>query len=276
MIAMMREAKARGARPVMFHELALITSLARWRAEGKAEIERWFETDMPSADTRPLFEAAVSLGIGFHLGYADLTLEGRRFNTAILVDERGAIIGKYRKIHPPGHREREPWRRLQHLEKNYFERGDLSFGVHDGFDGKVGMCIGNNRRWPETWRVPGLGGAQLVVPGCNTPFPCPPAPEHDHLQYFHTELSVQASCCQTGMWAVSVAKAGLEERCAPIGGSLSVGPAGEGVARASTVEDELIPARVDLDRHAEIGRNIFNFSAHREPEDYQPITRTKG
>jgi predicted amidohydrolase len=96
------------------------------------------------------------------------------------------------------------------------------------------------------------------------------------LQYFHTELSVQASCCQTGMWAVSVAKAGLEERCAPTGGSLSVGPAGEGVARASTVEDELIPARVDLDRHAEIGRNIFNFSAHREPEDYQPITRTKG
>lgn len=276
MIEMLREAKSRGARMAVFPELALTTFFPRWWAEDPTEINAWFETEMPSAETRPLFEAAASLGIGFHLGYAELTPEGRRFNTAIIVDQTGAIIGKYRKIHLPGHRAYEAWRPFQHLEKYYFEKGDLGFGVHDGFDGKIGMCICNDRRWPETWRVLGLGGAELVVLGYNTPFHYPQAPEHDHLQYFHNELSVQAGCYQNGMWAVSVAKAGLEEGCELIGGSLIVSPTGEVIARAGTVEDEVITATVDLNRCAEIRRNIFNFAQHREPEDYQVITRMKG
>ena len=276
MIDLLREAKSRGARLAVFPELALTTFFPRWWADDPAEINRWFETEMPGPDTRPLFEAAAELGIGFHLGYAELTPEGRRFNTAIIVDETGAIIGKYRKIHLPGHREYEAWRAFQHLEKYYFEKGDLGFGVHDGFDGKIGMCICNDRRWPETWRVLGLGGAELVVLGYNTPFHYPQAPEHDHLQYFHNELSVQAGCYQNGMWAVSVAKAGLEEGCELIGGSMIVSPTGEVIAKASTVEDEVITGTVDLDRCSEIRRNIFNFALHREPEDYQLITRMKG
>ena len=54
---------------------------------------------------RPLFDEAKRLGIGFHLGYAELCEEDgptRRFNTAILVGPDGAIVGKYRKIHLPG------------------------------------------------------------------------------------------------------------------------------------------------------------------------------
>lgn len=276
MIELMREAHARGARLVVFPELALTTFFPRWWMEDKAEIDAWFEREMPSPETRPLFEEAAKLGIGFHLGYAELTPEGAYFNTAILVDGAGKIVGKYRKIHLPGHRENEPWRPFQHLEKRYFRKGDLGFGVFDAFDGKVGMCICNDRRWPETWRVLGLKGAELVALGYNTPFHYPPAPEHDRLQYFHNELSVQAGCYQNGMWAAAVAKAGCEEGCDLIGGSVIVAPTGEIVARAATVEDELITATVDLDRCAEIRENIFAFALHREPEDYALIAAPKG
>ncbi len=276
LIAMMREAKGRGARLVVFPELALTSFFPRWFMEEPEEIDRWFETEMPSAETRPLFETAAELGIGFYLGYAELTDEGRHFNTSILVDASGAIIGKYRKIHLPGHRENEDWRPFQHLEKRYFEKGDLGFSVFDGFGGRMGMCICNDRRWPETWRVLGLNGAELVMLGYNTPLHYPPAPEHDHLQYFHNDLSVQAGCYQNGLWAASVAKAGHEEGCDLIGGSTIVAPTGEIVARAATLEDEVITATVDLDRCAEIRRNIFNFAAHREPGDYTVITAKKG
>lgn len=272
MIAMMREAKDRGARLVVFPELALTTFFPRWFMEDPAEIEQWFETEMPSKETLPLFEASRELGIGFHLGYAELTPEGRFFNTAIFVDETGTIVGKYRKIHLPGHRENETWRPFQHLEKRYFEKGDYGFPVFDSMNGKIGMCICNDRRWPETWRVLGLNNAELVVLGYNTPFHYPPAPEHDHLQYFHNELSVQAGCYQNGLWAVAVAKAGREEGCDLIGGSVIVSPTGEVVARASTVADEVITATVDLDRCGEIRRNIFNFPVHRQPDDYAVIT----
>ena len=104
--AMMREAKARGAELVVFPELALTSFFPRWWPENQDEIDRWFETEMPGPDTQPLFDLAVELGIGFHLGYAELTPEGRHFNTAILVGPDGAILGKYRKIHLPGHRDR--------------------------------------------------------------------------------------------------------------------------------------------------------------------------
>ena len=275
MIELMREGRARGARLVVFPELALTTFFPRWYAEDEGEIDRWFERAMPSPETRPLFDAAVELGVGFHLGYAELTPEGRHFNSAILVDEGGRIVGKYRKIHLPGHRENEEWRPFQHLEKRYFEKGDLGFPVFDAFDGRVGMCICNDRRWPETWRMLGLGGAELVVLGYNTPLHYPPAPEHDHLQHFHNALSLQAGAYQNGLWAVGTAKAGREEGCDLIGGSLIVAPTGEIVAQAHTAGDELVTARIDLNRCAEIRRNIFDFAQHREPGEYAAITAPK-
>ncbi len=275
MIDLMKQAHDRGVRLVVFPELALTTFFPRWFMEDRSEINAYFETEIPSAETRPLFEKAAELGVGFHLGYAELTPEGRKFNTAILVDQTGNIVGKYRKIHLPGHREREDWRPFQHLEKRYFEKGDTGFQVFDAFNGKVGMCICNDRRWPETWRVLGLKGAELAVLGYNTPFHYPPAPSHDHLQYFHNELSVQAGCYQNGMWAVSVAKAGHEEGCDLIGGSVIVSPLGEVVTRTTTVGDELITATIDLDRCAEIKKNIFDFAMHREPEEYAAITAPK-
>ncbi|WP_269585986.1 N-carbamoyl-D-amino-acid hydrolase [Roseibium sp. Sym1] len=272
--ALMREAHGRGARIVVFPELALTTFFPRWYMEDPAEIHAWFETAMPNEAVRPLFDLSAELGMGFHLGYAELTPEGRQFNTAIYV-ERGRIAGKYRKIHLPGHRENETWRPFQHLEKRYFEKGDLGFQVFDAEAGKFGMCICNDRRWPETWRMLGLGGAELVMLGYNTPLHYPPAPEHDHLQYFHNELSLQAGAYQNGMWVVAAAKAGREEGCDLIGGSAIVVPTGEIAARAVTLEDEVITATVDLDRCAELRKNVFNFKLHREPQDYHLITAPK-
>lgn len=268
MIALMTEAHARGAKLVVFPELALTSFFPRWWMEDPAQIDAWFERSMPSEDTRPLFDCAQRLGVGFHLGYGELTPEGRRFNTAILVGPDGAILGKYRKVHLPGHFDHEPSRPFQHLEKRYFEKGDLGFPVFDAFGGKLGICICNDRRWPETWRMLGLQGAELIVLGYNTPAHYPPAPEHDHLQYFHNALSLQAGAYQNGAWAVGVAKAGREEGCDLIGGSLIVAPTGEIVAQASRVGDEVITAQVELDRCSEIRRNIFNFRLHRQPSEY--------
>ena len=80
----------------------------------------------------PLFELARSKGIGFYLGYAELIEEeGRthRYNTSVLVGPDGRLIGKYRKVHLPGHDDHRPKAAYQHLEKKYFEVGDLGFNV---------------------------------------------------------------------------------------------------------------------------------------------------
>ncbi len=279
MIALMTEAKDSGVELIVFPELALTTFFPRWYTEDQTEIDAYFETEMPGPDTRQLFEKAIELGIGFYLGFAELVEEEgqvHHFNTSILVDKQGEIVGKYRKVHLPGHREDEPWRSFQHLEKRYFETGNLGFPTFDAFGGVMGMCICNDRRWPETFRVLGLQGAELVMLGYNTPVHYPPAPEHDHLQNFHNHLVMQAGAYQNGTWIVGVAKAGSEEGCDLIGGSCIIAPTGEIVAQCKTLGDELIVHDCNLDRCREIQTNIFNFAQHREPENYQLITATKG
>ncbi|MFK8083786.1 MAG: N-carbamoyl-D-amino-acid hydrolase [Granulosicoccus sp.] len=279
MIILLKEAHGSGARIVVFPELALTTFFPRWYFEDDSERDQYYETAMPNQATQPLFNEARRLGVGFYLGYAELTTDDagniRRFNTSILVSSDGVIVGKYRKVHLPGHHEHEPWRPFQHLEKRYFEHGNLGFPVFKTFGGVMGMCLCNDRRWPETFRVLGLRGAELVMLGYNTPVHYPQAPEHDHLQDFHNHLCMQAGAYQNGQWVVGVAKAGREEDCDLIGGSCIIAPTGEIIASASSLADEVIIAEIDLDRCAEIRQNIFNFALHREPEDYGPICEPK-
>ena len=278
MIVLMQNAKAQGADLVVFPELALTTFFPRWFTEDQSEIDKYFETEMPSKETKPLFVEARKLKIGFNFGFAELVEEEgvtRHFNTAIIVDQHGVIAGKYRKIHLPGHTQNEPWRAFQHLEKRYFEKGNLGFQVHQVFGGKIGMCICNDRRWPETFRVMGLQGVELVALGYNTPAHYPLAPEHDHLQDFHNHLVLQAAAYQNGTWIVGVAKAGREEGCDLIGGTCIIAPTGEIAAECITLADELILAECDLDRCKEIQENIFNFDLHRHPEEYSSITAPK-
>ena len=264
---------------VVFPELALTTFFPRWWMADQAEIDAFFEREMPGPETRPLFDEAAQLGIAFCLGYAELVRAGgalRRYNTSILVDRAGRLVGKYRKIHLPGHAEHEPWRPFQHLEKRYFDVGDLGFPVWRALGGVLGMCICNDRRWPETYRVMALQGVEMILLGYNTPAHNPPAPEQDALGPFHNHLVMQAGAYQNGTWVVGVAKCGREEGCDMIGQSQIIAPSGETVAMATTLGDELITARCDLDLGRSYRTTVFDFARHRRPEAYGLIVDRTG
>jgi predicted amidohydrolase len=279
LIALLRRAHRAGCDLVVYPELALTTFFPRWFMTEQQEIDRFFEREMPGPETRPLFEEAARLRLGFCLGYAELAQEGggtRRFNTAILVDRQGAIVGKYRKVHLPGHAEHEPWRQFQHLEKRYFEVGNLGFPVFRAFGGNVGMAICNDRRWPEVYRVMGLQDVELVLIGYNTPMHNPPAPEHDALSNFHNHLVMQSGAYQNGTWVVGVAKCGVEEGVMQIGQSAIVAPSGEIAAQATTLGDELVIAACNLDATRSYKTTIFDFEKHRQPEHYRLIVERRG
>lgn len=279
LLEMMREAKGRGCELVVFTELALTTFFPRWMIEDEAELDSYYETEMPNAATQPLFDEAKKLGIGFYLGYAELVVENgvkRRYNTSILVNQQADIIGNYRKIHLPGHSEPQPGRDFQHLEKRYFEPGDLGFNVFKGFGGLMGMAICNDRRWPETYRVMGLQDVEMVMLGYNTPFGHVGDQAMDSLTLFHNTLSMQAGAYQNATWVVGTAKCGNEEGSKMGGQSVIIAPSGEIVAQAVTVEDEVITASCDLDLGKRYKETVFDFAAHRRPEHYGLIVERTG
>ena len=272
LVTLLRAAAAAGAELVVFPELALTTFFPRWAyADGDPALDAWYETDLPNATTSPLWDEAKRLGVGFSIGFAELTRDGHRYNTAILVGPGGSEIGRYRKIHLPGHREPEPWRKFQHLEKRYFEVGDLGFPVFEAFGGKVGMLICNDRRWPEAYRVLGLQGVELICIGYNTPVHNPPAPEHDQYGDFHNHLVMQAGAYQNGTFVVGVAKAGCEEGVDHIGGSCVIHPSGTILAEAATLGDEIVAATCELDDCTSYKTTVFDLARHREPSQYRAL-----
>ena len=277
MLDLLDEARSRRCDLVVYPELALTTFFPRWYMTDQAEIDAWFEREMPSAATRPLFERAAEFGIGISFGYGEITPDGRHFNTSIFVDRGGTIVGKYRKVHLPGHEDFDPERSFQHLEKRYFEPGDLGFPVWRTMGGILGMCICNDRRWPETYRVMGLQGVEMIVLGYNTPSAnSQRSSETLEKRIFHHRLSLQAGAYQNSTFVVATAKCGVEDGHPLFGGSAIVNPDGEIVAEATTDEDELVVADCDLDATLFGKETIFDFAHHRRIEHYGLITSQVG
>lgn len=279
LISLLREAHGRGAELVVFPELALTTFFPRWYLEDPAEIDAFFETEMPGPETLPLFEEAKRLGVGFYIGYAELASESgarQRFNTSILVDRAGRIVGKYRKVHLPGYDAPQPGRTSQHLEKYYFQPGDFGSPVWRTMGAVMGMCICNDRRWPETYRVMALQGAEIILVGYNTPDDHTGDFDFDSLTGFHNQLSLQAGAYQNSTWVIATAKAGLEEGSRLIGNSMIVAPSGQVVAMATSTHDEVVVARCDLDLGTLYRKTIFDLARHREPRHYGLIVERKG
>lgn len=272
LLVLLRDAAYRGADLVVFPELALTTFFPRWWFEDDdPDLAAYYESDV-RVSAEAVFAEAVRLGVGMCIGFAERTPDGHHFNTSLLMDASGAEVGRYRKIHLPGHREHEPWRRFQHLEKRYFERGDLGFPTYEAFGGRVGMLICNDRRWPEAYRMLGLQGVELVCIGYNTPVHNPPAPEHDRYGDFHNHLVMQAGAYQNGTFVVAAAKAGFEEGVDHIGGSCVIHPSGTLVAQCTGVGDEVAVAACDLDDTVSYKTTLFDFATHRQPDTYTALT----
>jgi predicted amidohydrolase len=271
LISLLRAGAARGAELVVFPELALTTFFPRWDL-GDDELLTFFEQEMPSDETRPLFEEARRLGVGFHLGYAELSPDGHRYNSAIVVERDGKVVARYRKVHLPGHEEPEGWRPFQHLERKHFEPGPDGFHADPAFGGVMGVAICNDRRWSETYRVLGLKGVELLMVGYNTPVHYPPDPSQDHLQAFHNNLVMASGAYQNGMFVVGVAKSGVEEGVELLADSQIIAPSGEVIARAVGTGDELVIATIDLDDCDRYKQTVFDFQRYRRPSMYGAIT----
>ena len=281
LIALLRQAKERSCDLVVFPELALTTFFPRWFVDDISEADHWYEKSMPSVETQPLFDEAKKLGIGFSLGYAELTEPDHqgvvhRFNTQILVERDGSVVAKYHKVHIPGHEHHEPNRPFQHAERYYFEPGPEGFGVWAAFGGLFGMMICNDRRWPESYRVMGLQGVEMILCGYNTPMHYVPDPTQDVLQGFHNALVMQSGAYQNGTFVVGVAKGGVEEGVLGLCDSSIIAPSGEILAKTVTSGDELVSAVCDLDWCKQYKETLFDFDKYRRPEVYARITDQRG
>ncbi|OKL64250.1 hypothetical protein UA08_00066 [Talaromyces atroroseus] len=301
LIRLLKSAARQGATLVVFPELAFTTFFARHLFDEPTRLEAFFEHDKDisrSSPTKALFEEAQRLGVDICVGYAEKTPEGRAFNSAIYYSaKQDRVMAKYRKVHIPGTREPLPDKAaVNHLEKRYFEPGDLGFqafrapGKRQNADGAgdpiLGMLICNDRRWPEAWRCYGLQGVEVILCGYNTPAYNPHfwgtskamSPEiAKSTAIAQHKLVMQANSYMNSCFSIAAGKAGLEDgQYELIGGSCIVGPEGQILAEAATTDDEVICAEIDLDECRQGKEHIFNFAQHRRVETYRRVVDQVG
>jgi beta-ureidopropionase len=184
-------------------------------------------------------------------------MPGVYYNTAVVVDADGTVLGKYRKHHIPN---------LDRFwEKFYFRPGNLGYPVFDTAVGKVGVYICYDRHFPEGWRELGLNGAELVFN---------PSATKPGLSNRLWELEQPAAAAANQYFIAANNRIGTESdefgdlAVTFYGSSYFVDPRGNYVGDvASQDQTEIVVRDIDFDVIREV-RNNWQFYRDRRPDSY--------
>ena len=188
-------------------------------------------------------------------------VEGTQRNVALVIDDNGAIVGQYLKVHPTRN------------EMQSGTKGGDDFPVFDLAFGRVGVCICHDLSFPESTRALALRGAEIIV------WPTLWSGWGEELCY----AVIKSRAIDNGIWLVT-ASFGVHEGRAwrpgmILGRSGVIGPDGQVLSSAGR-HVGLALTTIDLDRP----RQAHSFSwpeendywtsvlADRRPDAYGPLT----
>lgn len=249
--ALLEQAKAAGAELVCLQECFNTWFFAqRVDANDQALAE---PVDGPSV--RRMRDAARRLGLYLVVPFYERVMAGELYNSAVLVDAGGEILGCYRKHHLP---------MSSHFnEKFYFRPGNAGFPVFDTPLGRIGIMICYDRHFPEAARALGLGGAEYVF--------VPTATTTRGFSRSVWEPELRGHAIANGFWIGGVNRVGTELESTYYGASVFIDPIGQVVAQAGDGEQVLV---ADLPRaRVEEVRRAWPFYRDRRPDAYAALVR---
>jgi len=198
-------------------------------------------------------KAAKDLGLIVIVSFYERAMAGELYNTSLLVDARGEILGHYRKHHLP---------MSSHFnEKYYFRPGNAGFPVWDTAEGRIGIMICYDRHFPESARMLGLHGAEYVF--------VPTATTKRGFSRSVWEIELRGHAIANGFFVGGVNRVGTEFESEYYGASVLVDPIGQVIAQAGDTEEVLV-ADLPKARIEEV-RKIWPFYRDRRPEAYGAI-----
>lgn len=249
------KAASKGSEIVCLPELFL----SRYFPQIEQAVEQPME--IPNPFTRALSEAAKANKVVLVAGSIYEKQGGKSYNTSVLFDERGRIVGKYRKVHIP----QDP----SFYEKDYFSSGK-GFGVFRTRYGRIGLLICFDQWYPEAARIERLLGAQIIF--YPTAIGSVRGIEQAEGDWHKAWEEVQVGhAISNSIVVASVNRVGEEGRMNFWGGSFVCDQFGKILVRANDKEGVFL-AKCDLS----LGRDIeegWGFLRNRSPRTYARIAR---
>lgn len=197
---------------------------------------------------------AKALGMVLVVPFYERVMAGELYNSTAVVDEKGEILGLYRKHHIP--------MSAYFNEKFYFRPGNKGYPVFDTTFGKIGVLICYDRHFPEGARCLGLNGAEVVF--------VPTATTKRGFSQSVWEPELRGHAIANGYFVAGVNRVGTEFESEYYGKSVFVDPIGQIISQASDAEEEVLIADLDRARLEEV-RQVWPFYRDRRPEAYGAI-----
>lgn len=257
-ISFIREASAKKAQVVCLPELFRSPYFC---VEERCRTD--YSEELPGSLGAALRNEAANAKIAIVAGSVyERTSSGELYNTSMVIDAHGMLLGAYRKVHIP----HDP----SFYERNYFKPGDQGFKVFDLGFAKVGVLICYDQWFPEAARALALAGAEIIF--------YPTAISHvAGIEQSEGEWQRAWEIVQCGhavannVVVCAVNRVGAEGGSTFWGGSFVCDAFGRLLAKGDT-EPGLILADVDLG-HSQYVRDSWRFMVSRRPEQYGAVTQ---
>jgi N-carbamoylputrescine amidase len=181
------------------------------------------------------------------------------YNSVVMVDADGALLGVYRKSHIPDG--------PGYQEKFYFRPGDTGFRVWDTRKGRVGVGICWDQWFPEAARAMALMGADILL----YPTAIGTEPQDASLDTaVRWRRAMQGHAVCNVIPVVAANRVGDEDGQVFYGTSFISDPIGNIVADLNRTEQGVITARFDLDA-IDRERAAWGFFRDRRPDLYDVL-----
>jgi agmatine deiminase len=191
------------------------------------------------------------------------TKNGKFYNSAVVIDSNGEIMGTYRKAHIPY----DPY----FYEKDYFEPGDSEYKVFDTSFARVGVLICYDQWFPEPARINALKGAEIIF--YPTAIGYVKGYTSDDGDWHDAWKTVQrAHAIANGVHVAAVNRVGEEGELTFWGGSFVCDSFGKIIREASITKEEVIVAQVDLSKNKRIQEG-WGFLRNRRPDTYNSLLK---
>ena len=223
---------------------------------------------IPGETTEIFCRLAKELKIILIISLFEKKISGLYYNTCITINDTGAIISKYRKMHIPD----DPG----YYEKFYFTPGDLGFKNSTTKYGEIGTLICWDQWFPEAARLTALKGSEIIF------FPTAIGwHPKEKSKYGKTQLeswiTIQKShAIANGIFVVAVNRVGYEKKgnrkIEFWGHSLVIDPNGKIIAKLDSKKESVLICNIDF-KKIDNARQNWPFLRDRRVDAYKGLIK---
>lgn len=259
-LARIAEAASRGANIVCLQELFRSQYFCQTET---IELFKLAEP-IPGPTTEAIAQAAREHKVTVLASLFERRAAGLYHNTSVTINEKGEIIGKYRKMHIPD----DPL----FYEKFYFTPGDLGFQAHQTAHAKIGSLVCWDQWYPEAARLTAMRGAEILFYPTAIGWLKGEADAMNQAQHTAWETIQRSHAIANGCYVAAVNRVGTEGELTFWGGSFVADPYGRILAKASHDKEEILIVECDL-QLVETTRQNWPFLRDRRIDFYGDLTQ---